>query len=281
MNLKEKTKKAVIKASIGCSQQKLNALKKALKNETNENAKWALTLMIKNIEIANKKKLPLCDDTGIPHILIEIGENNNITNQTIKEIKEGIREGLNQLPGRPMAVKGNDIEKLEQSKGLYPTPDAVSTAPILIDTNKNNKTTQVHIMFLGGGPEIRGKTYRIFHKHSHKTILNETIEWLKESLYYLGCTPSIPCIGIGRTHFEATSLMLKAMAHGNIEKQNKIENYLTNELNKTNIGPMGLGGKNTVLASFIKIGNQRASGVRIVSTRPSCFVEPRVETIKI
>ena len=71
------------------------------------------------------------------------------------------------------------------------------------------------------------------------------------------------------------------MAHGNIEKQNKIENYLTNELNKTNIGPMGLGGKNTVLASFIKIGNQRASGVRIVSARPSCFVEPRVETIKI
>ena len=281
MSLIEKTKQAVINASTGCSKQKLNALKKAYTNETNENAKWALKLMIKNIEIANKKKLPLCDDTGIPHIFIETGKDNNITSKTIEEIKQGISEGLKELPGRPMAVKGNEIERIEQSKGLYETPDKVLTPPILFDTNENINSTKIHIMFLGGGPEIRGKTYRIFHKHSHKTILNETIEWLKESLYYLGCTPSIPCIGIGRTHFEATSLMLKAMAYGNLNKQNKIEKYLTNELNKTNIGPMGLGGKNTVLGSFINIGNQRASGVRIVSVRPSCFVEPRIETIKI
>ena len=279
MNLTNEIKQAVIKASIGCSEEKTYALKKALKTETNENAKWALKLMLKNIKIANKEKLPLCDDTGTPHILIEIGKHDNITNTTISQIKQGIQEGLNQLPGRPMAVKGNDIERIEQSKGLYDTPDMVKPAPILLDTNNEQETTKIHILFLGGGSEIRSKTYRIFHKHSYQNIINETIKWLEESLKYLGCTPSIPCIGIGRTHFEATSLMLKSMVHGNLEKPTKIEEYITNELNKTNIGPMGLGGKNTVLGAFVKIGNQRASGVRIVSARPSCFVEPRVKTI--
>jgi fumarate hydratase subunit alpha len=60
-----------------------------------------------------------------------------------------------------------------------------------------------------------------------------------------------------------------------------VENYVTYELNKTGIGPMGFGGKTTVLGSFVNIGNQRASGVRIVAIRPSCFVEPRVATLKL
>ena len=281
MNITNEIKQAVIKASIGCSKEKTKALKKSLKTETKENAKWALNLMLQNIKIANKEKLPLCDDTGTPHILIEIGKQGNVSNTTISQIKQGIREGLNQLPGRPMAVKGNDTERIEQSKGLYNTPDMVKPAPIVLDTNNKQEATKIHILFLGGGPEIRSKTYRIFHKHSYQTVVDETIKWLEESLKYLGCTPSIPCIGIGRTHFEATSLMLKSMVYGNLENPTKIEEYITNELNKTNIGPMGLGGKNTVLGSFVKIGNQRASGVRIVSARPSCFVEPRVETIKL
>ena len=66
-----------------------------------------------------------------------------------------------------------------------------------------------------------------------------------------------------------------------MDKQSEIENYVSDELNKLNIGPLGLGGKTTVLGSFINIGNQRASGVRIVSIRPACFVEPRVATISL
>ena len=44
---------------------------------------------------------------------------------------------------------------------------------------------------------------------------------------------------------------------------------------------MGFGGKTTVLGSYVNIGPQRASGVRIVSVRPSCFVEPRVACLKL
>ena len=280
MNLTDKVSKAVIKASTVCPKNRLNAMKNALNNETNENASWALKLMIQNFEIAEKNKSPLCDDTGIPHIYIEQGKNLQIDNELINEIKSGIAEGLNKLPGRPMAVKGNNIERIEQSKGLYDMSSMVKSAPMILD-NINEENTRIHILLLGGGPEIRAKTYRIFHKHSYIEILNEVTLWLKDSLPMLGCTPSIPCIGIGRTHFESSSLMIKSMIYGNLNNQSKLEKMITSELNKTNIGPMGLGGDTTVLGSFIQIGNQRASGVRIVSVRPSCFVEPRIATITL
>lgn len=97
----------------------------------------------------------------------------------------------------------------------------------------------------------------------------------------LGCTPSIPSIGIGRTHFEANGLLLKSIVYGNLDTQSEVEMYVANKLNETGIGPLGFGGKTTVLGSYVNIGNQRASGVRIVAVRPSCFVEPRVATLKL
>lgn len=280
MDLTKEVSKAVIQASTTYPKNRLTAFKKAIKNETNDNAKWALKIMMKNEEIAKNKKLPMCDDTGIPHIFIEQGKNSPISIEILNEIQLGIAEGLKKLPGRPMAVKGQGIERIEQSQGLYDSPSMVKSAPILLDTSYN-ENTKIHILLLGGGPEIRAKTYRVFHKHSYEEVLNFAIDWLESSLPMLGCTPSIPCIGIGRTHFEASSLMIKSMIYGNLSNQSNLEQLISNEINKTNIGPMGLGGDTTVLGSFIQIGNQRASGVRIVSIRPSCFVEPRVATITL
>jgi fumarate hydratase subunit alpha len=284
MNLSSKIEKAVIEASTSYPKDRINAFKEALNNETNENAIWALELMIKNVEIATKNKLPLCDDTGIPHVFIEIGKDRNISFEFLEDIKKGIANGIKNLPGRPMAVKGNDLERIEQSKGLFDEPEMVLAPSFLIDTNDDadlNNDIKIHLLLLGGGPEIRAKTYRVFHKRNYKEILNVIIKRFKENLSLLGCTPSIPAIGIGRTHFEANSLLIKSMIYGNLNVQTELENYITNELNKTNIGSMGLGGKTTVMGSFLKIGPQRASGVRILATKPCCFVEPRVKTIKL
>ena len=142
-------------------------------------------------------------------------------------------------------------------------------------------TLNIHFLLEGGGPEIRAKTYRVYHKRSIENVIDTACDWLKESLKMLGCTPSIPAIGIGRTHYEATALLLKSIVYGNLDNQNVYEMYVTNNLNQTDIGPLGLGGKTTVLGSYVNIGNQRASGVRIVSVRPSCFVEPRISTLKL
>ena len=281
MDIVEKVSDSIIEASTYLSDDKRNALKLAIQNETNENASWALTQILENYESAQKTKFPLCDDTGIPHVIIELGSNREITSDLIAQINEGIYHGLNKLPARPMAVKGNSIERIEQSEGLYDDPGLMKPASFLIDNAQNPDTLNIHLLLQGGGPEIRAKTYRVYHKRSFDIVIGEAIDWLKDSLKLLGCTPSIPSIGIGRTHYEASSLMLKSMIYGNLDNLSKEEKYVTQKLNETNIGPLGFGGNTTVLGTFIKIGNQRASGVRIVSVRPSCFVEPRKATLKL
>lgn len=280
MNLSKKIEKAVIAGSTSYPKDRIATFQKFLENEDEKNAIWALNLMIENAKIANKNKLPLCDDTGIPHVLIELGNNRNISSEFFEEIKKGIANGFKNLPGRPMAVRGNALDRINQSKGLYGASEMVKPPSFIIDNCEGDKIN-IHLLLLGGGPEIRANTYRVYHKRSYKEVLNVAIGRLKESLPFLGCTPSIPAIGIGRTHFEANELMLKGMIHGKLTEQSAIEDYVVNELNKSNIGPMGFGGKTTVIGSFIKIGPQRASGVRIVSTRPCCFVEPRVATVKV
>ena len=290
MDIVEDVSKAIIKASTNLSSDKLKALKKAISTEVNENAIWALKQILKNYVVAQKTNFPLCDDTGIPHVIVEIGSKREISHELLKQIHEGIELGLNNLPARPMAVKGGEIERIEQSKGLFEKPGMLRPASILIDTPTDEATYKrdispdtlnIHFLLQGGGPEIRSKTYRVYHKRSFANVIDTSVEWLTSALEMLGCTPSIPSIAIGRTHYEATSLLLKSMVYGNLDFQSDFEVDITNRLNQTGIGPMGFGGKTTVLGTYLNVGNQRASGVRIVSVRPSCFVEPRVAMLKL
>lgn len=88
-------------------------------------------------------------------------------------------------------------------------------------------------------------------------------------------------IGIGRSQFEATSLMLEAMVYGNYGKQGELEQEITDKVNESNVGALGLGGRTSVLATFMKVGPQRASGVRIVCIRPCCCIEPRRASVEL
>ena len=290
MSILDDISKTIIDASTTLSCDKYDALKRAIELEDNENAKWALEQILENYKVAQDIKFPLCDDTGIPHVIVEIGDERELSGKLINQIHRGIELGLNNLPARPMAVIGDEVQRINQSEGLFEKPGMLRPAPILIDNGLDEHsykrdispdTLNIHFILEGGGPEIRAKTLRVYHKRSFDNVINTACEWLEESLKMLGCTPSIPEIGIGRTHYEATSLLLKAIAYGNLDNQSEHEKRITNRLNKTDIGPMGFGGKTTVLGTYLNIGNQRASGVRIVSIRPSCFVEPRVATLKL
>ncbi len=280
MDIEKHVANALIQASTTPPKNILDKYKELLKTETNENSKWVIELLLENAKIAKNTKKPLCDDTGIPHVLIEIGENSEIPPTLFQDIHLGIKKGLKELPARPMAVKGNSIERICQKKGLYDNPSELKSAPIFVDT-VTGKGVRIHILMLGGGPEIRAKTYRVFHKRDYQNIHDEIVNHLKEEIPSLGCTPCIPSIGIGRTHYEANTLLIKAMAKGSLTNQSNLENKITVALNKTNFGPLNMGGKNTVLGTFIEIGHQRASGVRIVAIRPCCCVEPRRASITL
>ncbi|MGA2404554.1 MAG: fumarate hydratase, partial [Syntrophobacteraceae bacterium] len=71
------------------------------------------------------------------------------------------------------------------------------------------------------------------------------------------------------------------MKEGDLSEQSLLEARVTELINATGVGPLGLGGKTTALGTFLKVGPMRASGVRIVSARPCCCFEPRRATMTI
>lgn len=276
----EKVKECLIKAASTFSDDKKEVYRQAIERETVKTAKWVLETTLNNALVAEENRSPLCDDSGIPHLFLEMGPNQQLDGELLSFIKQGVAEGLRALPGRPMAIKGDDTQRIDQSGGLDFDPGALLSAPILLKPTEED-VLRLHILMHGGGPEIRGKTFRVFHKHKVSVVTEEIIEWAVEASGKLGCSPVTLAIGIGRSHFEATSLMLEAMVFGNHSIQNEIEQEITDRLNKSNIGPLGLGGDTTCLGTFLKVGPQRASGVRIVSMRPCCGIEPRKASIDL
>ena len=191
MDLVELIKDAVIEASTSFRNDQLNAYMHAIEIETNENAKWVLEILLDNAKIAQKNGVPLCDDTGIPHVLVEVGNNTPLPKSFFHDIKSGIKLGLEDLPARPMAVKGNSTERIEQSKGLYNNPGELLTPSFTVDTTIH-EGVDIHVLMLGGGPEIRAHTYKVFHKRDYRKVFEQVLTWLRSEITMLGCTPCIP-----------------------------------------------------------------------------------------
>ena len=270
----------LVSAGSTFCEDKKNAYRRAIEMERNDKAKWVLKTILENAEVAEKNKSPLCDDTGIPHLVLEVGENKAITGKMLDAIKDGVKQGLRALPGRPMGIMGDDSHRIDQSGGLNPDSAGVEPAPILLRRCADD-VIRLHILMFGGGPAIRGKTYRVFHKHNTQVVIDEIVKWATEGVAQLGCSPCTLAVGIGRSHFEATSMMLQAQADGCYDVQSEMENEITRRVNEANIGALGLKGDVSVLATFMKVGPQRASGVRIVCVRPTCCFEPRIATIEL
>ncbi len=276
----EKVCDALVRAGSTFLPDKKRAYEAAVAGEDHPQAKWVLETVLENAEVAQRNRSPLCDDTGIPHILLEVGPNAAVTGRVLESIREGIRRGLRTLPGRPMAIKGDDAQRIAQSEGMYEDPAMLDAAPILIrDTEE--EVLRVHVLLFGGGPAIRGRTHRVFHKHRVDTVVDQIVEWATESTAQLGCTPCTLAVGVGRSHYEASALMLQALVDGTYDRQSELESEITRRVNEARVGPLGLGGKTTVLATFMKVGPQRSSGVRIVSMRPCCCFEPRIASVEL
>lgn len=277
----EKVASCLVKAGSTFREDQKEAYRNAISRKLGTSSCWVMQQILENALVAEKTCGPLCDDTGIPHVYIELGKNRVLTGQMIQNIKDGIRQGLRQLPGRPMAIKGNDYERIDQSGGLDEDSGALEPSPFLIRECDEADTLRLTILMLGGGPAIRGITQRVFHKHSVSVVIEEIVNRAIPAVRQLGCSPCTLAIGIGRSQFEATSLMMEAMVNGNYGIQSDIERTITKKVNESNIGALGLGGKKSVLATFVKVGPQRASGVRIVALRPCCCFEPRRASVEL
>ena len=279
-NIKEKVADCLVRAGSTFREDQKEAYRKAIADEANAQSCWVMQQVLDNAMVAEERRSPLCDDTGIPHLFLEVGPNRSVTGELLEQIKEGVALGLRQLPGRPMAIKGDDYARIDQSGGLNEDSGALMPSPVLIKPVKED-VLRLTVLMLGGGPAIRGITQRVFHKHSVDVVIEEIVNRAKEGVSKLGCSPCVLAVGIGRSQFEATSLMMEAMVYGDFSKQTDFEKRITEKVNEANIGPLGLGGKHSVLATFAKVGPQRASGVRIVALRPCCCFEPRRASVEL
>ena len=280
VSIQEKVADCLVRAGSTFREDQKEAYRKAIADEQLESSCWVMRQVLDNALVAEKRRSPLCDDTGIPHLFLEVGPNKAVTGALLEEIKEGVRQGLRQLPGRPMAIKGDDYARIDQSGGLDEDSGALAASPILIKP-VDEDVLRLTVLMLGGGPAIRGITQRVFHKHSVNVVIDEIVNRAIPAVNQLGCSPCTLSIGIGRSQFEATSMMMEAMAKGDFGVQSEFEKRITEKVNESQTGPLGLGGKHGVLATFAKIGPQRASGVRIVALRPCCCFEPRRASVEL
>ncbi len=280
LTIQQKVAQCLVTAGSTFREDQKEAYRKAIAGEEIESSCWVMRQVLDNALVAEERRSPLCDDTGIPHLFLEVGPDRQVSGDLLQQIQEGVAMGLRKLPGRPMAIKGDDYARIDQSGGLDEDSGALAPSPILIKP-VDEDVLRLTIMMLGGGPAIRGITQRVFHKHSLDVVIDEIVNRAIPAVSQLGCSPCTLAIGIGRSQFEATSLMMEAMAKGDFGVQSDFEKRITDKVNESKTGPLGLGGKHSVLATFAKIGPQRASGVRIVALRPCCCFEPRRASVEL
>lgn len=65
----------LVRAGSSFSHDKISAYKRAIEKESSERAKWVMETILQNAEAAEKNRSPLCDDTGIPHLILDVGRN--------------------------------------------------------------------------------------------------------------------------------------------------------------------------------------------------------------
>jgi len=170
ISIQEKVADCLVRAGSTFREDQKDAYRKAIADEEIESSCWVMRQVLDNALVAEERRSPLCDDTGIPHLFLEVGPGRNVSGELLRQIQEGVAMGLRQLPGRPMAIKGDNYARIDQSGGLDEDSGALAPSPILIKP-VDDDVLRLTIMMLGGGPAIRGITQRVFHKHSVDVVL--------------------------------------------------------------------------------------------------------------
>ena len=90
----QKVADCLVRAGSTFREDQKEAYRKAIADEKVESSCWVMKQVLDNALVAEKNRSPLCDDTGIPHVIIEMGSEREITQDLISQIKEGIYFGL-------------------------------------------------------------------------------------------------------------------------------------------------------------------------------------------
>ena len=239
----EAVKNLCIESNIYLGDDVKSAICNAQKCETSKTAKEILSKLKDNIDIAETKEIPVCQDTGMAVIFARIGQDVHITGGLIEDaINEGVRQGYCEGFLRKSVV---DDPILRKNTGDN-TPAVIHYEIV------SGENIELTIAPKGFGSENMGALKMLKPSDGLEGIKQFVIDTVK-SAGANPCPPVVVGVGIGGTMEKCTLLAKKALTI-DLDKENEnpmyanLEKELLEEINKTNIGVQGFGGKNTALA---------------------------------
>lgn len=240
-------KNICIKSNTALPSDISKTLEKNYRKEKNILNRKILGQIIENYKIARKEGIPICQDTGIAVVFIEIGQDVCITGGDLyKAINEGIRQGYRRGYLRKSVVS----DPLKRKNTNDNTPAVIHTQ--IISGNK----LKITILPKGAGSENMSAIKMFDPSAGEKDIKDFIVSTIKGACAN-PCPPILVGVGIGGT-FDYAALLSKKALLRKIGERNKdklysrLEKEVLKEINKLEIGIQGFGGKLTALDVFIE-----------------------------
>ena len=263
-------KEMCIEANHFLSPDMAEAMKCAEKNEEAPLGKQILEQLQENLKIAGEDMIPICQDTGMAVVFLEIGQEVHFEGGALEDaVNEGVRQGY---------VEG------------YLRKSVVGD-PLIRETTKDNTPAVLHTRIVDGDQVKIKVAPKGFGSENMSRVFMlkpaEGIEGVKDAVLTAvkdagpnACPPMVVGVGIGGT-FEKCALMAKEAltrevgSHSEIEYVKELEEELLTKINSLGIGPGGLGGTTTALAVNINTYPTHIAGLP-VAVNICCHVNRHV-----
>ena len=239
--------------STSISTEVENRLQKAMVNEERgSSARGALQAILKNIEIARRNSTPICQDTGTPTFYVHY-PSSWTPNEIEKQIKTAIATATEMAYLRPNAVNSFTSENTGNNLGDKYFPDIH-----FLEVEKNYLS--IDLILKGGGCENVGAQYSLpVERLNAARDLEGVRKVVLDAIYQAqgeGCAPGFLGVAIGGdrsiSYLASKEVLLQNFNDKNPEeKLSNLEEQITKEANDLGIGPMGFGGKTTILRTKI------------------------------
>lgn len=236
-------RKLFIEANAALNPDVISALRRGLKKEESPIGRQVLEKILENARIARRTEMPICQDTGLAVLFVEIGQDVHVTGG---DLREAVREGVRQAYADGYLRKSL-CDPLTRANTGDNTPAVIHVDMVPGDRLK------IIAMPKGGGSENMSAARMLTPAAGIEGIKKFVLETV-EAAGANPCPPIIVGVGIGGSLEQACLLAKKALLRP-VGKKNKtdqrlsrMENELLEKINALGIGPAGLGGRITALA---------------------------------
>ena len=252
----------------------LAAIKKARDTEESPVAKDVLDKIIENTEVSKHDQIPLCQDTGAPVVMLELGQEVHIRGGNLNDcINEGVRQGYENGYLRKSMVRQPFSARVNTKDN---TP-----AIVHIDIVPGDKL-KISVLPKGGGSENCSRLTVMPPAKGRQGIIDFVVNLVEESGSN-PCPPIVIGLGIGGTTDKTMALAKKALLRKLGEPNPdpevaELEKEILKRVNNLGIGPMGYGGRTTALAVHAEVFPAHIASMP-VAVNIQCWCDRHQETV--